>query len=254
MPIAWFSRRDFMQKSTSGYCVMAVFSQLPPGPWRRLRPSCAAPGLGCQELQSCSAWKLIAGPNISFALLSWRSVVTRQHHLKQSSPLALIHFYPGNFVTSSYRTLSVVIALTIASLAAPSLSYAKRMGSGGRSIAPARTMQAPRPAPAVPAAPKTPAPPAAAATATPPAAPGPAVAQPQAARGPGMMGTMGAVAVGAVAGTMAGSALAGGMSSDKEAKAKEAEALTAEKDAQALQLKADEAKRKAETARAAAAK
>ena len=213
--------------------------------------------MGCQELQSCSAWKLIAGPNICRVPLHWRAVVTRQHPSKQSSSLALIHFYPGNFVTTSYPTLTAVIALTIASLAAPSLSYAKRMGSGGRSMAPARTMPAPRPAPA---APKAPAPPAAAATATPPATPGPAVAPPQAARGPGMMGTMGAAAVGAVAGTMAGSALAGGMSSDKdakakeEAKAKEAEALTAEKDAQALQLKADEAKRKAETARAAAAK
>jgi Na+/glutamate symporter len=64
------------------------------------------------------------------------------------------------------------------------------------------------------------------------------------------MGTMGAVAVGAVAGTMAGNALAGGLSSDKETKAKDAE--KAEKEAQELQHKADEAKRKAETARAAA--
>ena len=47
-----------------------------------------------------------------------------------------------------------------------------------------------------------------------------------------MMGTMGAAAVGAVAGTMAGSALA------------------AEQEAKDLQLKADEAKRKAEAARA----
>ena len=69
-------------------------------------------------------------------------------------------------------------------------------------------------------------------------------------RGSGMIGTMGAAAVGAVAGTMAGSALAGGMSSDKDAKAKEAEALTAEKEAKELQLKADETKLKAEAARA----
>lgn len=65
-----------------------------------------------------------------------------------------------------------------------------------------------------------------------------------------MMGTMGAAAVGAVAGTMAGSAIAG-RSSDKETKAKEAEVAAAEKDAQELQRKADEAKRKADTARAA---
>ena len=64
------------------------------------------------------------------------------------------------------------------------------------------------------------------------------------------MGTVGAAAVGAVAGTMAGKALAGGLSSDKDAKAKEAEA--AEKEAQELQRKADEAKSKAEAARAAA--
>ena len=57
-----------------------------------------------------------------------------------------------------------------------------------------------------------------------------------------MMGTMGAAAVGAVAGTMAGNALAGS-ASDKDAKAKkEAEAQTAEKEAQELQRKADEAK------------
>ena len=60
-----------------------------------------------------------------------------------------------------------------------------------------------------------------------------------------MMGMMGAVA-----GTMAGNALAGGMSSDKQTKAKEAE--TAEKEAKDLQVKADEAKRKADAAHAAA--
>jgi acetyl-CoA decarbonylase/synthase complex subunit delta len=64
------------------------------------------------------------------------------------------------------------------------------------------------------------------------------------------MGTMGAAAVGAVAGTMAGNALAGVLPADKDAKAKEAEA--AEKEAQELQRKADEAKAKAEAARAAA--
>jgi uncharacterized protein YcfJ len=61
------------------------------------------------------------------------------------------------------------------------------------------------------------------------------------------MGTMGAVAVGAVAGTMAGNALGGGNTSDKETKAKQAE-----KEAQELQQKADEARRKAEVARAMA--
>ncbi len=59
------------------------------------------------------------------------------------------------------------------------------------------------------------------------------------------MGTMGAVAVGAVVGSMAGNALAG-PPSDKETKAKDAE-----KEAQELQHKADEARRKAEAARAA---
>ncbi|WP_309678662.1 transposase [Polaromonas sp.] len=110
------------------------------------------------------------------------------------------------------------------------------MGSGGNSISPARIGNAPA-APAAPTAPKAPT----AATAAPAAAAAPA------ARGPGLMGTMGAVAVGAVAGSMAGNALAGGLSSDKETKAKEAE-----KEAQELQRKADEAKRKAEAARAAA--
>lgn len=66
------------------------------------------------------------------------------------------------------------------------------------------------------------------------------------------MGTMGAVAVGGVVGSLAGNAIAGGMSSDKEAKAKEAEAQKAEKEAKELQNKADEAKVKADAARAAA--
>lgn len=137
----------------------------------------------------------------------------------------------------SFRTSAGVIALTIASLAAPSLAHAKRMGSGGKSMSTARMSKAP--APAAPVAPKAPAPaPAPAAAAT---------AAPAAARSPGLMGTMGAVAVGAVVGSMAGNALAGGLSSDKETKAKDAE-----KEALELQRKADEARQKADAARAAA--
>ena len=64
---------------------------------------------------------------------------------------------------------------------------------------------------------------------------------------------MGAAVVGGAVGSMAGSALAGGLSSDKDAaKAKEAEAQAAEKEAHDLQRKADEAKAKADAARAAA--
>jgi hypothetical protein len=141
-------------------------------------------------------------------------------------------------VNTSFRTTTSVIALTIASLAVPSLAFAKRMGSGGRTMPTARAGNAP----VAPVAAKAPAP-----AAAPAVTAAPAVAAAPAARGPGLMGTMGAVAVGAVAGTMAGNALAGGTNSDKEAKAKEAE-----KEAQELQQKADEAKRKAEAARAAA--
>ncbi|NMM79924.1 ABC transporter substrate-binding protein, partial [Acidovorax sp. SRB_14] len=56
----------------------------------------------------------------------------------------------------SFRTSATVITLTIAALAAPSLVHAKRMGSGGRSVAPARIGKAPA-APVAPAA-KAPAP------------------------------------------------------------------------------------------------
>src|SRR5256885_16083793 len=71
-----------------------------------------------------------------------------------------------------------------------------------------------------------------------------------------MMGTLGAAAVGAVAGSMAGNALAGAMTPEKDAAAKEAEAKAkaAETEAAELQRKADEAKAKAEAARAAAKK
>ena len=124
-------------------------------------------------------------------------------------------------MTTSFRITAAVISLTIASLVAPSAAYAKRMGSAGRT-----TPRVSQKAPAAPVAPKVPvaaaAPPAAAApaAAAPAAAATPAGTPAPAARGSGMMGTMGAAAVGAVAGTVAGSALAGGMSSDKEAKAK----------------------------------
>lgn len=154
-------------------------------------------------------------------------------------PLGLV-LTSRNFVTTSLRITAAVISLVIASLAAPSAAYAKRMGSAGRT-----TPRISQKAPAAPVSPKAPV-----APATSPAVAAPAAAVAPATRGSGMMGTMGAAAVGAVAGTMAGSALAGGMSSDKDAKAKEAEAVAAEQEAKELQLKADEAKRKAEAARA----
>ena len=123
----------------------------------------------------------------------------------------------------SFRTTAGVIALTIASLAVPSLAHAKRFG---KSVAPARIGKAPaapatpvaptanRAAPATPATPATPAAPVAA---TPAAAPAPAAAA--APGGSGMMGTLGAAAVGAVAGSLAGNALAGAMTPDTEATA-----------------------------------
>jgi len=167
-------------------------------------------------------------------------VLAQRCALANDPPFGLV-LTSRNFVTTSLRiTAAAVISLTIASLVAPSSAYAKRMGSAGRT-----TPRISQKVPVAPVAPKAPVAPAA-----PAAVAAPAAAAAPAARGSGMMGTMGAAAVGAVAGTMAGSALAGGMSTDKEAKAKEAEAVTAEKEAKELQLKADEAKRKAEAARA----
>uniref|UniRef100_A9U7A7 Predicted protein n=1 Tax=Physcomitrium patens TaxID=3218 RepID=A9U7A7_PHYPA len=168
-----------------------------------------------------------------------------------------------NSVKTSFRATASVIALAIASLTVPTLAQAKRMGSGGKSVRPASIGKAPA-QPAAPAAPTaskaaTPASPAAPATPAAPAAPA-AAAAPAAtpatagAAGPGMMGTLGAAAVGAVAGSMAGNALAGAMTPEKDAAAKEAEAKAkaAETEAAELQRKADEAKAKAEAARAAA--
>ena len=177
--------------------------------------------------------------------LDWRALDPYDLKIIFRRLSTLTCFTSRNFVTTSFRITAAVISLTIASLVAPSAAYAKRMGSAGRT-----TPRVSQKAPAAPVAPKVPV------AAAPPAAAAPAAAATSAgtpapaARGSGMMGTMGAAAVGAVAGTVAGSALAGGMSSDKEAKAKEAEAMTAEKEAKELQLKADEAKRKAEAARA----
>lgn len=135
-------------------------------------------------------------------------------------------------------TALAVIALAVASMLAPSLAHAKRMGGGGRMMAPSRMARpaTPPPAPRAPAA-----------------APAPAVTPPAAAaapaRGPGMMGMVGAAAVGGLAGTMAGNAMAGNNKDQTAAKAKEAEA--AEKEAADLQQKADAAKAKADAARAA---
>lgn len=145
-------------------------------------------------------------------------------------------------MTSISRTAAAVIALSVAAFTLPTAAHAKRMGGGSRSIPPASIGKAPA-KPAAPAAPTAPAAPSAA------AAPAPAAAAAPAARGPGMMGTMGAAAVGAVAGSMVGNAMA---SPNKEVTAKEAEAQAAEKEAQELQRKADAAKAKAEAARAAA--
>lgn len=145
-------------------------------------------------------------------------------------------------MTSISRTAAAVIALSVAAFTLPTAAHAKRMGGGSRNIPPASIGKAPA-KPAAPAAPTAPAAPSAA------AAPAPAAAAAPAARGPGMMGTMGAAAVGAVAGSMVGNAMA---SPNKEVTAKEAEAQAAEKEAQELQRKADEAKAKAEAARAAA--
>lgn len=116
------------------------------------------------------------------------------------------------WISSSFRgTAAAVIALTVASLAAPSLAHAKRFG--GSKLAPTSISRTPATAPAAAAKP---------------------AAAPTAAAGSGLGSTLGAVVVGGVAGTMVGSALAGSMSPDKDTtKAKEAEAATVEKEAQA---------------------
>ena len=153
--------------------------------------------------------------------------------LLQAPPLFFFIFVFGNFMRTSFYTTTFAIALTVASLSAPSLAQAQRFGVRSKPMAPASIGKA-QVAPVVPKA---------------PTAVTPAAAAPAATGRSGMMGTMGAAAVGAIAGSMAGNALAGA-ASDKEAKAKEAEA--AEKDASELQRKADEARKKAEAARAAA--
>ena len=160
-------------------------------------------------------------------------------------------------VKTSYRAAASVIAIAIASLTLPSLAQAKRMGSS-KSVRPA-SIGAKAPAQPAPVAPAAAAKPAAATTApAATAAPAAVAATPAAAatpaRGSGMMGTMAGAAVGAVAGTMAGNALAGSMGGNKEAeakKAKEEEAKKAEAEAAELQNKLNDAKAKAEAARAA---
>lgn len=130
----------------------------------------------------------------------------------------------------SWRPATAVLALTIASLAMPSVAQAKRLFGGVKPMPRNSVTQAPTP-PATPVAPAT--------TVAP------------AKRSPGVLGTVGAVAVGAAAGTMAGTALAGGLSSEEDRQAKEAQALAAEKEAHELQRQADAAKHRAEAARAA---
>ena len=131
--------------------------------------------------------------------------------------------------TVSFRAnAAAIIALTIASLMAPSMAHAKRMGAAKPAKSAPVSLQKTAPV-APPAAVKPAAAPAAAAapTAAAPAAMPAAAAAAPAAAGSGLMGTMGAAVVGGVVGSMAGNALAGGLSGDKEkeaAKAKEAEA------------------------------
>ena len=116
-------------------------------------------------------------------------------------------FYLSDFMNASFRTSLSIVALAVASLTLPSLAHAKRMGGGGMKSAPRTSAPAPAKAPAAAA----PAPAATPAAAAPTAAPAPAR--------PGMMGTMGAVAAGAVVGSMAGSAIAGGMNPEEKQKA-----------------------------------
>lgn len=195
---------------------------------------------------AASPWPLplSATRSLIFAVVALISPESARHCSRSLSPAFAI-FLNGTLVNPSFRTSISVITLTVAGLVLPGLAHAKRMGGGLKS----------RPAATQKAAPATPAKPAAAPAAAAPAATNtaaPAAAAP-AAGGSSMMGTMGAAAVGAVAGTMAGSAMAGAMGGDKtkeEAAAKEAEAKKAEAEAADLQKKADEAKAKAEAARA----
>ena len=113
-------------------------------------------------------------------------------------------FYLSKFMNASFRTSLSIVALAVASLTLPSLAHAKRMGGGGMKSAPRTATPAPAKAPAAAA----PAP-----AATPAAAAAPAAAR------PGMMGTVGAVAAGAVIGSVAGSAIAGGMNPEEKQKA-----------------------------------
>ena len=139
----------------------------------------------------------------------------------------------------SWRPATAVLALIIASLAMPSAAQAKRLFGGVKPMPRNSVTKAPKP-PVAPAAPMAPA-----------ATQVPATTVAPAKRSPGVLGTAGAVAVGAAAGSMAGTALAGGKSSDEDRQAKEAQALAAEKEAHELQRQADAAKHRAEVARAA---
>lgn len=136
----------------------------------------------------------------------------------------------------SWRPATAMLVLTIASLAMPSVAQAKRLFGGVKPMPRNSVTKAPTP----PAAPVAPA-----------ATQAPATTVAPAKRSPGVLGTVVAVAVGAAAGTMAGTALAGGLSSEEDRQAKEAQALAAEKEAHELQRQADAAKHRAEAARAA---
>jgi len=136
----------------------------------------------------------------------------------------------------SWRPATAVLALTITSLAMPSLAHARRLFGGMKPLPRTSVIKAPKPpvAPLAPSAAKTPA-----ATVAP------------INRSPGVPGKVGAVAVGATAGSLGSHAIAGGMADVMGNQAREAQALAAEKDAKDLQRQPDEAKRRAEATRAA---
>ena len=160
---------------------------------------------------------------------------------------------------TSFRTTASVIALAIASLTVPTLAQAKRMGSGGKSVRPASIGKA---CPARSACgahrqqggnARQPGSSCHASNAGRSRRSGSGTCHCRCCR-PGHDGHAGRRRRGAVAGSMAGNALAGAMTPEKDAAAKEAEAKAkaAETEAAELQRKADEAKAKAEAARAAA--
>jgi hypothetical protein len=200
------------------------------GAGSRSRPTSSPPAVLISRIRTTATTAGMAGANPNHG--------SAKYSTEPSSPGLLSYpFLFRNTMHTSFRTTAAtVIAVTIASMTVPSLAFAKRMGGGGRSMPAARAGNAPgRSGSGQGPGTRT------RTTAAPAAAAAPA------ARGPGLMGTMGAVAVGAVSAPWPAMRWPAAIpSSDKETKAKDAE-----KEAQELQHKADEAKRKAEAARAA---